>query len=181
MADQGEALRDARAMHLEEPYSRLKNLSDAAFTNRVGMDADTQAKVYGPQTTQRGAEFQNSQERIGQSFSNLGTKISSPFMSAGARFNNEFADLLNGKMTWKRFATGEGEDQYGNATDPHTEATNKLIKSTDNLANQMGISQRTYGGGERSNGALPRAMGVGGGYELRRSLQAHAMRLGAFG
>ncbi len=181
MADQGEALRDARAMHLEEPYSRLKNLGDTAFNNRVGMDADTQAKLYGPQTAQGGAEFQNSQDRIGQSFSNLGTKISRPFMDAFTRTNNEYADLFNGKMTLKRFATGEGEDQYGNMTDPHAKAMDGLTKATNNLAGKMGIMQKQYGHGERTDRAIPAALGMGNGYQLRRNLQAHAMRLGAFG
>ena len=178
MKDQNEALRFANATGLSEPYSRLANLSENSFQKAIGGDANNKSSAFSKDFVTQSAEYTNSTNRMDQGWA----AISRPFMSAMTRSNNEYADLFNGKMTLKRFATGAGEDQYGQVTDPKAKTQEDNTAALKANTQQLGISQRTYGGGgDRTNGAIPRGLGIGSGTALRRDLQAGAMRLGAFG
>ena len=180
MTDQDEALREANATGLGPVYSNLANLSDASFQKAVGVDADRQSAAYNKTFTQGSAEYTNADSRMDQVGANITAHITAPFIEAGARFNNNLADIVNGKMTLKHLV-GIGEDKYGNVVDPKIKAQQDNTAAVKANTQQLGIAGRTYGGGERTEGAIQRGLGRGNGYALRRDLQAGAMRLGAFG
>lgn len=179
LKDPVERLRAARAGGVDG--MALTSLSDNAFNQRIGSDAQQMGAAFNPQFTQQTAEFTNSTERLGESFTKLAAIVVGPTIDGFTKFTNEMTDLFTGRMSWKRFVTGEGEDRYGNAEDPQTKATQGLTKATQDLTGQIGIMQRQYGHGERADQAIPRGMNIGSGYALRQNLHAGAMRLGAFG
>ena len=179
LKDPTERLRAARAGGVDG--IALTNLSDNAFNQRVGSDAQQMGSALNPAFTQQTAEFTNSTERLGESFTKLAAIVVGPTIDGFTKFSNEMTDLFTGRMSLKRFLTGEGEDRYGNAADPHTKAVQDSTKATQDLTQQLGISQRQYGHGERADSAVPRGMNIGSGYALRQNLRAGQIRLGAFG
>ena len=173
--DPTEQLRAARALNIDAPWM---NLSDNTFNRKVGGDADRAGQIMNPEFNQKSAELTASTEHLGQAFTALNALVWGPTLNGFTALLNEISDIANGKMTMKRFLTGEGEDKYGNAVDQATKDHTDAMKAHTEA---LGVAGRQYGHGERADAALPRGMNLGSGYALRQNLQAGAVRLGAMG
>jgi hypothetical protein len=174
---QVDKLREFRALGINPD---VLNLSKNTFNRDAGADANQAGSIFSPEYAQQTTEFTESLKRMTQVIENVAGFLAGPVINDITKPVNQLNAIFSGQMSWKEFWTGAGENQYGvSGGDQSTKDknTNALNKNTEAL----GISQRQYGHGERTDAALPRGSGMGSGMAVRQNLEAGAFRLGAFG